>query len=105
MFRPEEDQDKWFNVFVLHQNRADRGPNNYISEDVLPNFLNLVIWGHEHECRIEPEWNEQRQFYVVQPGNANHSSVIVTLPGNIILTRFSTCLMRIVIANLFQKCK
>jgi double-strand break repair protein MRE11 len=41
----------------------------------LPEFLDLVIWGHEHECRIRPEFNELQRFYVSQPG----SSVITSL--------------------------
>ncbi len=35
----------------------------------------MVIWGHEHECRIRPEYNELQKFYVIQPG----SSVITAL--------------------------
>lgn len=68
MFRPREDQEEWCNVFVLHQNRADRGPKSFIAEEMLPDFLDLVIWGHEHECRIVPEWNDNRRFFVCQPG-------------------------------------
>lgn len=41
----------------------------------MPEFLHLVIWGHEHECRIRPEFNELLHFYVTQPG----SSVITSL--------------------------
>lgn len=37
--------------------------------------MDLVIWGHEHECRIRPEYNELQRFYVSQPG----SSVITSL--------------------------
>ncbi len=35
----------------------------------------MVIWGHEHESLIKPEYNELQQFYVTQPG----SSVITSL--------------------------
>lgn len=66
--RPREETDEWFNIFVLHQNRANRGMNNYIKEEVLPTFLNLVLWGHEHECLIEAQHNETQDFYVTQPG-------------------------------------
>lgn len=41
----------------------------------MPEFLDLVIWGHEHECRIRPEFNELQRFFVTQPG----SSVITSL--------------------------
>lgn len=69
MEKPDEKTGKWFNLMVLHQNRADRGPKNYIPEDILPDFLNVVIWGHEHDCRILPEENYKRNFHVIQPGS------------------------------------
>ncbi len=53
--RPEEDAESWFHLLVLHQNRAKRGPTNYIPETFLPSFFHLVIWGHEHDCRVWPE--------------------------------------------------
>ncbi|KAJ8410870.1 hypothetical protein AAFF_G00188270 [Aldrovandia affinis] len=76
--RPREDEDSWFNMFVIHQNRSKHGPTNYIPEQFLDDFLDLVVWGHEHECKITPERNEQQLFYVTQPG----SSVVTSLsPG------------------------
>lgn len=72
---PEGDEGEWFHLMVLHQNRADRGPKNYLPEEALPEFLNLVIWGHEHDCRIEPEHNVKRDFYVCQPGSTVPTSL------------------------------
>lgn len=42
----------WFNVFVLHQNRVQRGASakNTVREQDLAKFLDLVVWGHEHDC-------------------------------------------------------
>ncbi|XP_028656339.1 double-strand break repair protein MRE11 [Erpetoichthys calabaricus] len=78
MLRPKEDEDKWFNLFVIHQNRSKHGATNYIPEQFLDDFLDLVFWGHEHECKIAPERNEQQLFYVTQPG----SSIVTSLsPG------------------------
>lgn len=78
MLRPREDEGSWFNMFVIHQNRSKHGATNYIPEQFLDDFLDLVLWGHEHECRISPERNEQQLFYVTQPG----SSVVTSLsPG------------------------
>ncbi|XP_069495367.1 double-strand break repair protein MRE11 isoform X1 [Ambystoma mexicanum] len=78
MLRPKEEEDSWFNMFVIHQNRSKHGATNYIPEQFLDDFLDLVIWGHEHECKIAPERNEQQLFYVSQPG----SSVVTSLsPG------------------------
>lgn len=75
MLRPKEFVDDWFNIFVLHQNRVMRGANNYIPEHVLDPFLDLVVWGHEHECRVVPERNEKQGFHVIQPGMIKTASI------------------------------
>ncbi|EHB07145.1 Double-strand break repair protein MRE11A [Heterocephalus glaber] len=78
MLRPKEDESSWFNLFVIHQNRSKHGSTNFIPEQFLDDFIDLVIWGHEHECKIAPTKNEQQLFYVSQPG----SSVVTSLsPG------------------------
>ncbi|XP_070761935.1 double-strand break repair protein MRE11 isoform X2 [Enoplosus armatus] len=75
MLRPKEDQDEWFNLFTIHQNRSKHGPTNYIPEQFLDEFLDLVVWGHEHECLIAPSRNEQQLFYVTQPGSSVATSL------------------------------
>ncbi|XP_074535531.1 double-strand break repair protein MRE11 [Halichoeres trimaculatus] len=75
MLRPKEDQDEWFNLFAIHQNRSKHGPTNYIPEQFLDEFLDLVVWGHEHECLITPTRNEQQLFYVTQPGSSVATSL------------------------------
>ncbi|XP_053176683.1 double-strand break repair protein MRE11 [Scomber japonicus] len=75
MLRPKEDQDEWFNLFTIHQNRSKHGPTNYIPEQFLDEFLDLVVWGHEHECLIQPTRNEQQLFYVTQPGSSVATSL------------------------------
>ncbi|XP_061917830.1 double-strand break repair protein MRE11-like [Entelurus aequoreus] len=75
MLRPKEDQDEWFNLFAIHQNRSKHGPTNYIPEQFLDEFLDLVVWGHEHECLIAPARNEQQLFYVTQPGSSVATSL------------------------------
>lgn len=75
MERTPENSGEWFNMLVLHQNRADRGLKNYIPENILPNFLDLIMWGHEHDCRIWPEENPCNNFYVTQPGSSVATSL------------------------------
>ncbi|KAM4627357.1 double-strand break repair protein MRE11 isoform 1-T2 [Polymixia lowei] len=75
MLRPKEDQDQWFNLFTIHQNRSKHGATNYIPEQFLDDFLDLVVWGHEHECLIDPVRNEQQLFYVTQPGSSVATSL------------------------------
>uniref|UniRef100_A0A8C4NED6 Double-strand break repair protein MRE11 n=1 Tax=Eptatretus burgeri TaxID=7764 RepID=A0A8C4NED6_EPTBU len=75
MLRPSKDSDAWFSIFVVHQNRAKHGATNYLPEQFLSEFLDLVVWGHEHESRIEPDRNEQHLFYVTQPGSTIATSL------------------------------
>lgn len=56
--------------------RAKHGPKNYIPENFLDEFLDLVIWGHEHECLIEPTWSESaKPFFISQPGSSVATSL------------------------------
>ncbi|XP_047989236.1 double-strand break repair protein MRE11 [Leguminivora glycinivorella] len=71
-----DDSNNWFNMLVLHQNRADRGPGNFIPEKVLPKFLDLVVWGHEHDSLVFPIKGEKNDdFMVVQPGSTVATSL------------------------------
>ncbi|KAJ2488775.1 meiotic recombination [Coemansia sp. RSA 2050] len=70
MCQPTEDEGRWFNLMVLHQNRVAHGPKNHIPEHFLSEFLDFVIWGHEHQCLVDPQYNHQRAFYVSQPGSS-----------------------------------
>lgn len=38
----------------------------------------MVIWGHEHECLIDPRYNPEMNFYVMQPGSSVATSL---MPG------------------------
>ncbi|KAK9512293.1 hypothetical protein O3M35_000753 [Rhynocoris fuscipes] len=72
---PKGNPKEFFNLMVLHQNRVDRPGTKHIPESLLPSFLNLVLWGHEHDCRVTPEWNQEKQFYVTQPGSSVATSL------------------------------
>lgn len=64
-----------FNIFVLHQNRVKHGDYAFVPEGKLHKFLNLVIWGHEHECRISPEFNAEGGYHISQPGSSIATSL------------------------------
>ena len=79
---PSDDENEYFNILALHQNRADRGAKNTVTMDLLPKNMNLVLWGHEHDCRIEPEeYNvvgtdgNLKPRYVTQPGSSVATSL------------------------------
>ncbi|KAL9100057.1 MAG: hypothetical protein Q9187_009410, partial [Circinaria calcarea] len=50
----------------------------YLPENFLPEFLDFVVWGHEHECLIDPRYNPEMNFHVMQPGSSVATSL---MPG------------------------
>ncbi len=73
--RPSIQQNEWFSLMAVHQNRNPHSETDYLPENFLPDFLNLIIWGHEHECRIDPEANSATGFDVIQPGSSIATSL------------------------------
>jgi len=47
----------------------------YLPENFIQSFFDLVIWGHEHECLIDPVYNAEQEFYVTQPGSSVATSL------------------------------
>jgi len=37
--------------------------------------IDLVVWGHEHDCRIVPEPVAGKNYYVTQPGSSVATSL------------------------------
>ncbi|XP_074647490.1 double-strand break repair protein MRE11-like [Tubulanus polymorphus] len=76
MLRPAETPDDWFSLLVLHQNHGKHSDTNYIPEQFLDDFLDLVFWGHEHECLIEPQYAKTKQdLFITQPGSSVATSL------------------------------
>lgn len=69
--RPKGQKKEWFNMFCIHQNRTKKSKEykNCIPEQMLPKFLDVVYWAHEHECLIELDQGLNSNFYVTQPGS------------------------------------
>lgn len=76
---PEREGRDYVSVLVLHQNRVRHGVHskNFVEEAMLPDFLDLVIWAHEHECRIEPTAAAGDRFEISQPGSSVATSLSV----------------------------
>ena len=74
LLRPTEIPD-CFNILVLHQNRAEHNEYGHIPQSKLPEFLNFIIWGHEHECRITPEFVPNTEYFITQPGSSVATSL------------------------------
>ncbi|KAK0880144.1 meiotic recombination [Friedmanniomyces endolithicus] len=77
-FRPGTQKDDWFNLMSVHQNHYAHTETSYLPEKFLPSFLDLVVWGHEHECILEPQTNAEQGFRVIQPGSSVATSL---MPG------------------------
>jgi double-strand break repair protein MRE11 len=67
-----EDDVRWFNLFVLHQNRAARGTTKAVADTMLPNWLDYVVWGHEHDSIPDLTKTEPP---IVQPGSTVATSL------------------------------
>lgn len=74
--RPEEEE--WFNLFTLHQNRdLGRGSKNCVHESMIPEWMDFVVWGHEHECLINPVESLVGTYRISQPGSSVATSLAV----------------------------
>ncbi|KAF7950256.1 hypothetical protein EAE96_007547 [Botrytis aclada] len=75
-FKPGVQQKDWFNIMAVHQNHHAHTETSYLPENFLPDFLDLVVWGHEHECLIDPTYNPEKSFHVMQPGSSVATSLV-----------------------------
>lgn len=72
---PSIQTDEWFNLMCVHQNHTAHTNTAYLPEHFLPNFLDLVIWGHEHECIPYTVPNAATGFETLQPGSSVATSL------------------------------
>ncbi|KAK1141694.1 meiotic recombination [Aspergillus melleus] len=75
-YQPSIQKEDWFNLISVHQNHHAYTETGYLPENFLPEFLDLVIWGHEHECLINPRLNPETKFHVMQPGSSVATSLV-----------------------------
>ncbi|KAF7969669.1 hypothetical protein HWV62_26723 [Athelia sp. TMB] len=74
MYMPKN-KDDWFNILLIHQNRVKHGPQESVPEGMFDDSVDLVIWGHEHDCRIIPEPVAGKKYYISQPGSSVATSL------------------------------
>ncbi|KAL6719524.1 meiotic recombination [Lecanora helva] len=75
-YQPGTQKQDWFNLMAVHQNHHAHTETGYLPENFLPDFLDLVVWGHEHECLIDPTYNPEMNFHVMQPGSSVATSLV-----------------------------
>lgn len=74
--RPIAREEEYFNLLAVHQNHIAHAETvAYLPEQYLPSFMDLIVWGHEHECIPEPVRNEEMGFDVLQPGSSVATSL------------------------------
>lgn len=62
--------EDWINILMVHQNRTPR-KDEYLPEDFIDSFFDLVIYGHEHESiKIR-----HKSFDVIQCGSTVRTSL------------------------------
>lgn len=66
---------EWFNLMCVHQNHTGHTNTAFLPEQFLPGFLDMVVWGHEHECIPNLVYNPTRDFNVLQPGSSVATSL------------------------------
>ncbi|KAA1467120.1 DNA repair exonuclease [Dentipellis sp. KUC8613] len=74
MYMPK-DKENWFNLLLLHQNRVKHGPQESVPEGMFDDSVDLVVWGHEHDCRIIPEPVAGKNYRICQPGSSVATSL------------------------------
>lgn len=65
-------------IYAKINNSVAHTETGFLPEKFLPDFLDMVIWGHEHECLIDPIYNPEMNFHVIQPGSSVATSL---MPG------------------------
>lgn len=69
-----------FSILVLHQNRYKGmhcfNPRLSITDELLPDFFDLVIWGHEHESIPNLREVGEKGMRILQPGSTVATSLI-----------------------------
>jgi double-strand break repair protein MRE11 len=75
-FAPNLQRGDFFNLLTVHQNHHAHTATGYLPENMLPDFMDLVVWGHEHECLIDPRRNPETGFHVMQPGSSVATSLV-----------------------------
>lgn len=65
-------------VRAKRNNSTAHTPTSFLAEEKIPDFMDMVIWGHEHECKIDPWYNAEQNFHIMQPGSSIATSL---MPG------------------------
>nr|XP_046914185.1 double-strand break repair protein MRE11-like [Dermatophagoides farinae] len=71
----QEELKKYLKILLVHQNRVPRPGTKHLNPYDLTSLPDFVIWGHEHRPYKEPEYFEQNNFFILQPGSTVATSL------------------------------
>ncbi|KAM0688343.1 meiotic recombination [Conglomerata obtusa] len=71
-FKRPLDYENYVNILVLHQNRVKRGDCDYLPPDMIDDWFDLIIYGHEHDPVM---YQDNRGFTVLQCGSTVQTSL------------------------------
>jgi len=79
-FRRPEGKD-WFNILVIHQTKerpsiTGSAKCNFVKESIFPDFIDLILWGHEHECISIAKKCEVTGTHILYMGSTTITSLI-----------------------------
>lgn len=60
---------------LLFYGSVKHGPQEFVPEGMFDDSVDLVVWGHEHDCRIVPEPVAGKSYYITQPGSSVATSL------------------------------
>lgn len=66
--------------------RVKRGAVELVPEGMFDDCIDLIVWGHEHDCRILPEPVTDKPYFITQPG----STVATSLADGESITKCTT---------------
>ncbi|QPG75951.1 hypothetical protein FOA43_003337 [Brettanomyces nanus] len=66
---------QWFSLMCIHQNHVQRPGIRVVEEINLPDFLDFIFWGHEHDCIPHTVENPSTGFNVLQAGSSIATSL------------------------------
>ena len=80
-----------FNLFVLHQNRDARGRPSasgatLVDPRSFPDWMDYVVWGHEHECRGEAPGGGDPRGGAAGDRGAGCVRATILQPGSTVIT-------------------
>lgn len=56
---------------MIHEQRQSELNPIGIEAGIFPNFFNLLIWGHEHESKVDLKKVPGKNYCITQPGKTN----------------------------------